>query len=75
MSNCPPDRENRCGEYIPDALLAVKVAQVPEVNHAPWLMMQPRFWPFVEIIRFPFPEKGALGAVGSAGPRDVLVGS
>lgn len=51
----------------PDDFLVRNVAHVPDVYHAPGLIRQPRRWPRVETTRYPFPEKGVPGAVGSGG--------
>lgn len=50
--------------------VAVKVAQLPEVNHVPFVIMHPFSSPSSTTVRKPRPENGVLGS-GSA----VLVGS
>lgn len=63
-------------KYEPNKLLARKVAQVPEENHVPKLIMQPclRFELVTSI--FPLSVKGFPGCVGSGWPAVVVwVGS
>ena len=58
----------------PEVFSIRNVAQVPDVNQAPRLMIQPLCWPCVETTRFPRFEFGVPVFVGSDGLR-VLVGS
>lgn len=60
---------------IPVTLFALKVAHVPEANHFPRLMMQPRWLPKFETRRLPIPWKGMPVLVGSDGPVVVREGS
>lgn len=66
--------EQRDVEDEPEAFSIRNVAQVPDVNQVPRLIIQPLCWPCVETIRFPRFDFGVPVLVGSEGPR-VLVGS
>lgn len=67
-----------CGKHghEPDSFSARKVAQVPEENQVPKLMIQPCFRLSLSTIKLPRPANGVPGAVGSGLPMVVVrVGS
>lgn len=77
LAGCSCRHGHQCRDVsnVPVTFFALKVAHVPEANHFPRLMIQPRFPPIDDTIRLPRPWNGMPVLVGWEGFPVVREGS